>query len=116
MVLSAMLVSWSPLLRGCRYLHSGGVVHRDLKTENLLFTAGGTIKLADFGEGVRLGPSGTVRGEIGTYRWMAPEVSMLRWCRRPWCVSRRSCAHAHSTGTGAGERGGRRSYRGQIAN
>ncbi|GAQ88743.1 Protein kinase superfamily protein [Klebsormidium nitens] len=56
------------------YLHSQGIVHRDLKTENLLFTADGTIKLADFGEAVRLGPAGTARGEIGTYRWMAPEV------------------------------------------
>lgn len=67
----------------CRYLHSQGLVHRDLKTENLLFTADGTIKLADFGEAVRLGRGGTVRGEIGTYRWMAPEVSAAQHHRNP---------------------------------
>ena len=71
----------------CRYLHSQGIVHRDLKTENLLFTADGTIKLADFGEAVRLGPAGTAHGEIGTYRWMAPEVSAGQQ-RRSWWPQR----------------------------
>ena len=34
---------------GLSYLHSIGVVHRDVKVENLLVHADGTVKLSDFG-------------------------------------------------------------------
>lgn len=37
------------LLRGLDYLHSHGVVHRDLKLANLLMTSSGILKIADFG-------------------------------------------------------------------
>lgn len=37
------------LLRGTAYLHSHYVLHRDLKVSNLLLTAGGILKIADFG-------------------------------------------------------------------
>jgi protein-serine/threonine kinase len=35
---------------GVEYLHSVGVAHRDLKSENLLLTYRGVLKIADFGE------------------------------------------------------------------
>ena len=37
------------LLKGLAYIHVKGVLHRDLKAANLLVTANGTLKLADFG-------------------------------------------------------------------
>ncbi|KAI9496642.1 kinase-like domain-containing protein [Zychaea mexicana] len=37
------------LIRGLSHLHSLGVAHRDVKPENLLWTARGQLKIADFG-------------------------------------------------------------------
>lgn len=37
------------LLRGLKYIHSGGVLHRDLKPSNLLVNASCDLKIADFG-------------------------------------------------------------------
>jgi protein-serine/threonine kinase len=37
------------LMRGVEYLHEVGVSHYDLKPENLLLTAHGCLKIADFG-------------------------------------------------------------------
>jgi calcium-dependent protein kinase len=60
------------------YLHSHGVVHRDVKLENLIFDREGSehLKLIDFGFSAKWSPvSDTNMDEIaGTLHYMAPEV------------------------------------------
>lgn len=44
---------------GLEYLHSQGIVHKDIKPGNLLLTTGGTLKISDLGVAeVRGGPRG----------------------------------------------------------
>jgi serine/threonine protein kinase len=37
------------LVNGLCYLHSGGIIHRDIKTANILVDMDGLIKITDFG-------------------------------------------------------------------
>lgn len=82
------------LVRGVDYLHSRGIAHRDLKSENLLVNKQGCLKIADFGTGevfcgqhpgVRncrrqsiIDPDEPIRrcqpGWVGSVPYMAPEI------------------------------------------
>lgn len=64
----------SQVVLGLKYLHSQGVVHRDIKGANLLTTKEGTVKLADFGVAMRLTESTKSMSIVGTPYWMAPEI------------------------------------------
>jgi WD40 repeat protein len=56
------------------YAHEHGIVHRDLKPGNVLLTADGTPKVADFGLAKQQGPDLTATGAIlGSPSYMAPE-------------------------------------------
>ena len=63
---------------GLEYAHGKGVLHRDVKPQNLLLSDAGLVKVADFGIAKVLGPSagGLVTGTghvLGTPAYMAPE-------------------------------------------
>ncbi|CAM0144902.1 unnamed protein product [Urochloa decumbens] len=60
--------------KGMDYLHQNNIVHRDLKTANLLLGSDHAVKIADFGVSRRPSQEGDMTAETGTYRWMAPEV------------------------------------------
>ncbi|PPR97952.1 hypothetical protein GOBAR_AA22715 [Gossypium barbadense] len=57
------------------YLHSKRIVHRDVKTENMLLDAHRNLKIADFGVArVEAQNPRDMTGETGTLGYMAPEV------------------------------------------
>jgi mitogen-activated protein kinase kinase kinase len=65
------------VLAGLAYLHREGILHRDLKSDNILLDLDGTCKISDFGISKR---SENVYGNDksnnmqGSIFWMAPEV------------------------------------------
>ncbi|XP_074360096.1 cell division control protein 2 homolog B-like isoform X2 [Apium graveolens] len=82
---SAPLTTWSPevvkrflhnILSGILYLHTNKIVHRDLKTDNMLIDgADGVVKLADFGLSREIDIHlRSLTKQVGNIDNMAPEV------------------------------------------
>lgn len=69
------LVSWSQqIAHGMQYLHSHKIIHRDLKSPNILIDDKEVIKISDFGTSREWNEISTKMSFAGTVAWMAPEV------------------------------------------
>ncbi|KAG4085382.1 kinase-like protein [Neocallimastix lanati (nom. inval.)] len=56
------------------YLHNKGIIHRDIKPDNILLDDKGHAHITDFNIAVHIDPKRLPRSQSGTISYMAPEV------------------------------------------
>lgn len=74
---TAMLDIMLGIARGIEYLHlhKPAIIHRDIKSSNVLISAQGVAKIADFGLArIKNSTKSMIRSLVGTVNWQAPEL------------------------------------------
>jgi translation initiation factor 2-alpha kinase 4 len=68
------------LVKGVNYIHSKGMMHRDLNPNNVFISNDGNIKIGDFGCSTRSNRDGSL--EVGTSFYRAPEIDLGEYDNR----------------------------------
>ena len=71
-------------MRGLKYIHSAGILHRDLKPQNLLVNSNCDLKICDFG---------LAKADLPIFRTRSIEMTeyiVTRWYRAPEVLLQRS--------------------------
>ncbi|XP_071112201.1 mitogen-activated protein kinase kinase kinase 13-B-like [Haliotis cracherodii] len=70
-----LILDWTKqIASGMNYLHSHKIIHRDLKSPNVLVASNNVVKISDFGTSREWNEKSTKMSFAGTVAWMAPEV------------------------------------------
>jgi serine/threonine protein kinase len=71
----ARLWDWiEQIARGLERIHACGIVHKDIKPDNILVSSGNVLKIGDFGIAARLSGGLPPKAEEGDNRYLAPEA------------------------------------------
>jgi len=62
------------IMEGIEYCHRIGIVHRDIKLDNILLDGHGNVKIGDFGVSRRCHKSELLYEQCGTPAYIAPEI------------------------------------------
>ncbi len=76
---------FSQVVDGLQYCHEAGVVHRDIKLDNILMRHDGTIKIVDFGFSVTFKDGQKLKKACGSPSYAAPEI-VARKAYSPTCI------------------------------
>lgn len=62
------------IMQGISYLHANGIVHRDIKLDNILLDGKGNVKIGDFGVSKKITQNELLFEQCGTPAYIAPEI------------------------------------------